>query len=275
MESNPYLSNNMNLSDRTRKVHNLSSNNQDSLKANYHGRNTYPEMDNEYDTLLKQKKLKKKSSVINLTSEELKKEYENKNKYLKNRIVIMFLISILSFINSIIEFKYLRPAEKNAAIMILSFLSAGLCFVLIVNLNANALIDSFGYQAFYFFSIFEFVIFLILFVLKFYNFIIVFKELYSPTICRDKIRCPKRSSSIYLFIFNCLIIIFQLIYAKFIWNLFFEGIRILMKKEKTLFERQLELNLVEKNEQNERKEFIEEERLDSNRKNSRDNMKIE
>ena len=72
MESNPYLSNNMNLSDRTRKVHNLSSNNQDSLKANYHGRNTYPEMDNEYDTLLKQKKLKKKSSVINLTSEELK-----------------------------------------------------------------------------------------------------------------------------------------------------------------------------------------------------------
>ena len=275
MESTPYLSNNMNLSDRIRKLHNLSPNNKDSLKANYHGHNTYSEMDNEYDTLLKQKNLKKKSSVINLTSEELKKEYENKNKYLKKRIVIIFLISILSSINSIIEFKYLRPAEKNAAIMILSFLSAGLCFVLIVNLNANALIDTFGYQAFYFFSITEFIIFLILFALKFYNFIIVFKELYSPTICRDKIRCPKRSSSIYLFIFNCAILICQLIYAKFIWNLFIEGIRILMKKEKTFFERQLEMKLVEESDKNMKREFVKEERLDSNRENSRDNIKIE
>ena len=275
MENNPYLSNNMNLSDRTRNLHNLSQNNQESLKANYHGYNTYPEMDNEYASLLKQKKLKKKSGIINLTSEELKKEYENKNNYLKSYMNIMFLISILSSINSIIEFKYLRPAEKNAAIMILSFISAGLCFVLIVNLNANALIDSFGYQAFYFFAIFEFVIFLVLFVLKFYNFVSVFKELYASTMCKNKIRCPKFSSSIYLFIFNCVIIICQLICVKFIWNLFLEGFRILMKKEKTLFERQLELNLVEKNERNMNKEFVEEERLDSNRENSRDNMKID
>ena len=275
MDSNPYLSHNMNLNERTRKLHSSLNDKEESLKANFHGQNSYPEMDNEYHSLLNKKLLKSKNSIINLTSKELKKEYENKNNYLKSRIRFIFILSILSIISSVIEFKYLKPAEKNVVLMILSFISAGLCFVLIVNLNANALIDSFGYQAFYFFSILEFIIFLALFVLKLYNFIFVFKELYSSTLCKNKIRCPKFSSSIYLFIFDLIIIICKLFCIKFIWNLFLEGFRILMKKEKTLFERELELNIIEDIDKNKKTGFVAEGNLDSNRENSKDNMKID
>ena len=48
-----------------------------------------------------------------------------------------------------------------------------------------------------------------------------------------------------------------------------------MKKEKTFFERQLELNLIEKREKNNKIEFAEEEKLDSNRDNSKDNIKTD
>ena len=48
-----------------------------------------------------------------------------------------------------------------------------------------------------------------------------------------------------------------------------------MKKEKTFFERQLELNLIEKREKNNKIEFAEEEKLDLNRDNSKDNIKTD
>jgi len=275
MDSNPYLSHNMNLTERTRKLNSSLNDKNEPLKTNYHGQNSYAEMDNEYHTLLNQKSVKSKSAIINLTSKELKKEYEKKNIYLKSRIRLIFILSIISALNSIIEFKYLKPADKNAVLMILSFISAGLCFLLIVNLNANILIDSFGYRAFYFFAITEFLIFFVLLILKIYNFIFVFKELYTSTLCKNKIKCPKFSSSIYLFILNFIIIICKLFCVKFLWNLFLEGIRTLMKKEKTFFERQLELNRIENIEKNRKLGLVKEENLDSNREDSKDTMKIE
>ena len=61
---------------------------------------------------------------------------------------------------------------------------------------------------------------------------------------------------------------------KFIKNFFFEAFNTLTKKEKTLFQRQLELNLIEKKE-GRKLEFVEDEKLDSNGENSNDNMKTE
>ena len=67
----------------------------------------------------------------------------------------------------------------------------------------------------------------------------------------------------------------QLDYA---WNLFgiffWEAFNTLTKKEKTLFQKQLDLNLIEKNE-GRKLEFEEDEKLDTNEENSKDNMKIE
>jgi len=53
-----------------------------------------------------------------------------------------------------------------------------------------------------------------------------------------------------------------------------EAFNTLTKKEKTLFQKQLDLNLIEKNE-GRKLEFEEDEKLDTNEENSKDNMKIE
>ena len=242
MDNNPYFTNKMNLGERTRKLHDSTTKkDEESMKAGFHGYKSYPEMDKEYSSLLQNKNKKRKSGIINLTNEELKKEYMMKNKYLKSRISMLFFLSL----------------------------------ILIVNINAHALIDSFAYQAFYFFAIVETFAFFLLFILKLYNFIFVFRELYSSKICKNKIKCPKYIFSLLLFIFNLVIIFCQICFAKFILNLFLESIRIIMKKEKTIFERQLELNLIEKKGKNNQIEFVEEEKLDSNKDNSKDNIKAE
>ena len=276
MDNNPYFTNKMNLGERTRKLHDSTTKkDEESMKAGFHGYKSYPEMDKEYSSLLQNKNKKRKSGIINLTNEELKKEYMMKNKYLKSRISMLFFLSILYIINTIMEYKYFKPADINSVLIILSFINAGLCFILIVNINAHALIDSFAYQAFYFFAIVETFAFFLLFILKLYNFIFVFRELYSSKICKNKIKCPKYVFSLLLFIFNLVIIFCQICFSKFILNLFLESIRIIMKKEKTIFERQLELNLIEKKGKNNQIEFVEEEKLDSNKDNSKDNIKAE
>ena len=85
MDSNPYLSHNMNLTERTRKLNSSLNDKNEPLKTNYHGQNSYAEMDNEYHTLLNQKSVKSKSAIINLTSKELKKEYEKKKYFFKKQ----------------------------------------------------------------------------------------------------------------------------------------------------------------------------------------------
>ena len=165
--------------------------------------------------------------------------------------------------------KFLKPSELNSAVLILSFLSASLSFLLIVNINAKALIDSYGYMAFYLFGILESFIFFALFLLKSYKFIFDFKDI------KNKSSIPKYIKLLIVIILNFIIFAGIILLLKFIWNLFLEGIRILTKKQKTLFERQLELNLIKENENNRKIEFVEEENLDSNKENSEDNMKIE
>ena len=76
------------------------------------------------------------------------------------------------------------------------------------------------------------------------------------------------------FIFNSIVILAIGLCLKFSWNFFWEAFNTLTTKEKTLFQKQLELNLIEKNE-NKKLEFVEDEKLDSNEENSKDNMKIE
>ena len=108
-----------------------------------------------------------------------------------------------------------------------------------------------------------------MFLLKSYKFIFDFKDI------KNKSSIPKYIKLLIVIILNFIIFAGIILLLKFIWNLFLEGIRILTKKQKTLFERQLELNLIKENENNRKIEFVEEENLDSNKENSEDNMKIE
>lgn len=275
MDNNPYNIHYMNITERTRQLHKTSKEKDESIKEKFHGFLSRPEMDMEYTELMNQKYLKTKSGIVNLTSEELKQEYTNKYNYLISGIKFMFLLSIMFISNSLIDFKYLKPSELNIAILILSIISVGFCLMLIINLNSKALIDSFGYLSFYLFAIIETSLFVFIFTLKFYNFIILLNEIYTAITCKNKIRCPKYSSLLFLLLFNIIIFAGIIFCFKFICNLFIEGILTLLKKEKTLFQKQLELNLIENKDNNRKIEFVEEESLDSNNNNSKDNMKIE
>lgn len=237
MDNNHYYSPHMNLTGRTRKLHEEKNY---PTKKNFHHFQSYSEFDNDYNNLLNQKNKKIKNSIINLTSEVLKEEYEIKSNYLKKGILFLFLMSALAALNSLIENKYLKSNEFNSVILLMAFFSAGLCFVLIVNINAKAIIDSFGYAAFYLLAILQTILFFFLFILKIIKFIFDFMEL-----------CQRKSSKKYfavLIIFNSIIIIGNIFCMKFVCIFFLEAFKILTKKKKTLFERQLELNFIEKNE---------------------------
>ena len=263
---NPYFSPQMNVQERTRNLHPSINNNNNAMNQNYHGFSSHPEADQDYQNLLQQKKNKNKSSIINLTSDKLKKEFIYKDYYLKSNVKIIFFVSLLVIIVSLVENKYLKSNELSTVSLILGFLSISFCFILIVNLNAKVLLDTFGYAAFYLFAILESLLFFSLFVFKCFKFFHDFKEVKSN---RHKL------FKIFYFIVNCVIILATVLCLKFIWNFFWEALNTLTKREKTLFQKQLELNLVEKNEKGKLEFVEEEEKLDNNGENSKDNMKIE
>ena len=263
---NPYFSPQMNVSERTRNLHPSINNNNNAMNQNYHGFSSHPEADQDYQNLLQQKKNKNKSSIINLTSDKLKKEFIYKDYYLKSNVKIIFFVSLLVIIVSLVENKYLKSNELSTVALILGFLSVSFCFILIVNLNAKVLLDTFGYAAFYLFAILETLLFFSLFVFKCFKFFHDFKEVKSN---RHKV------FKLFYFIVNCVIILATALCLKFIWNFFWEALNTLTKREKTLFQKQLELNLVEKNEKGKLEFVEEEEKLDNNDENSKDNMKIE
>ena len=262
MDNNNYYSSHMNFAERTRRLH--EEKNEPTKNGHYF--QSYSELDNDYNNLLNQKNKKSKSSVIDLTSEVLKEEYKIKSNYWKKGASFLLFFSILAVINSLIENKYLKSNEFNSIILLMAFFSACLCFVLIVNINAKAIIDSFGYAAFYFLAILQTILFSLFFIFKIFKFIFDFMELYQR-------KMSKKYFAI-LIIFNSVIIIGSIYCIQFVINFFLESIQILTKRRKTLFERQLEINLIEKNE-NKKIEFDDDKKVDSNNENSKDNMKTE
>ena len=270
---NPYNFSYMNLAERTRKLKDSLNDKEESIKKHFHGVLYRPEMDEEYKELMSQKNLKKSSGIIKLTSEKLKKEYEYKYNYFKSGLKFMFLISIMITSNTFIEFKYFKSTEINISLFITSSISTGLCFVLIVNLNQKALLDSYGYIAFYLLALIETILFFFLLVIKCYDLILVINEFYL-TIIND-IKYPKHSTFIFLIIFSLVNIAGVILCIKFIYYLFFEVFDILIMKEKTLFQKQLDINKIEDASKNIKIEFVEDENIDSSVLNSKDNMKIE
>lgn len=186
------------------------------------------------------KKIKQKS-IINLTSENLKKEYSQKiNLYYKG-LNFIFIISILAIICTLIEFKYLGPSETIVVILIISFICGSLCFLLMVNLNAKALIDKYGYSAFYSFSMIESFFFLCLLISKIFDIIMIYKR-FKGDDCKKKYYCPKNYIFVLILIIDSVILLGNLLTMKFAFDLFSDSYNILILKKKTFFQRQIEIN---------------------------------
>ena len=251
-----YYSSNFN-SDETTRLNPSSANNQRE----------------EYEQYLYKKKLAKTSGVVELTSKELIKEYNEKNNYFTIRLFFILFISCLQIFDSILEFKYLKPNELNIIILIMSLLSAAIIILLLTNLYTKVLLNEYIYIIYYSFSIAETFIFWLLFTFKSYAFYFLFDEFYKSKICHNKISCPKKSLINFFLYFNAIIIILILLSTKFIIKLFFEGINILFKKEKTLFQKQFDLNMKNNKNKNNNKnnEFIKDKKnSDKTELNSKD-----
>ena len=124
----------------------------------------------------------------------------------------------------------------------MSCLSASFCFLLIVNAKGKALIDTYGYIPFYLFSMIESVLFFCVFILKILNYIL------NGISCSTKIKCPGYFIYLLIIIINLIIILWNLFCFKFIYNLFLDSFNILILKQKTFFQEQIELNEKKKEE---------------------------
>lgn len=271
---NPYYIYHMNLFERTKRLNDSLRNEDKTFRQKYHSFIRTPEMDKEYNDLMNEKKLKKKSAIINLTSQILKEEYTYKYNYFKSGFKFMFLISFMLIVNAFIEFKYLSPSELNVSLLITSFISTGLIIALVINLNEKALLDTVGYSAFYLSSMIEVSLFFFLLLIKIYDLYYIINEISQAYTEGNQIL--SYSSFIFLILFNFVNIFGILFCSKFILDLFLEGFNILIMKEKTLFQKQLEINNKNQEKDTYRKiEFADEESTEVNGANSIDIIKIE
>ena len=181
------------------------------------------------------------NGIINITNEELKKEYNKKYNYYSNRINYLFFISIIVVICSFIEIKNISPTESRIAILILSIMGVCFAFMLLINLRGRALIDLYGYISFYLFLMIESAILLCLFIYKFLDFIVTFKRLNSPG-CGKNQKCPGYFLYLLILMLNIFIFLGFLMNIKCIFALFLDGFNILLLKKKTLFQKQIEIN---------------------------------
>ena len=138
------------------------------------------------------------------------------------------------------------------------------------------MIDPYGYIIFYLFSMIESIILISLYILKFINFILVFKHLNAFKSCRFKYQCPGYFAYLLLLVFSITIFLSIFGCIKFTFLLFVEGFKILFMKKKTFLQRQVEIN--EKKDKSGKIEFVDENDSINNSKiqlNSNDILKTE
>ena len=220
---------------------------------NYKDYSTIQEDEQEYQIMANKNKNREKS-IINLTSENLKKEYSNKYNYYNSGLKYIFIISFFLIICIFIEFKYLRPSETNIIILIMCVISAGFSFLLLINIRGKALIDTYAYATFYIFLMIESLLFISLFLFKVINFILTYRSINSGE-CKKKYRCPGYFIYLFILIFNLILFFSISLCIKFVFVLFFDGFNILFMKEKTFFQKQIEIN--EKKQKSGKIEFAE------------------
>lgn len=241
----------------------------------YHAYNNSPEVEEEYQQITDHNNIIKGKALINLTSEELTKEYSEKYNYYYQGLKHILFISIIIILCSLIEFKYLEPSDFNLAILIISCISVGFCFMLLITLKGKALIDFYGYVAFYLFSLVESLLYLCLIIFKLINFIIIFQTL-ETTSCRNKYYCPGYFIYLLILIINLIIFFGYILYIKFDFVLFIDSFNILILKQKTFFQRQIEIN--EKESEGRKLEYVDDKDESINESfrqmNSKDTLKI-
>lgn len=222
-------------------------------KRVFHNLSPSPETEEDYQQMIKNKR---PNPIIPITSLSLKQEYLKNMNYLNNGLNILFFISLLYLADSLINLKYLGPYELTMVILIASCLSISFSIILLINIRTNIILDPYGYILFYLFSFGESMIIISLYFLKIIHFILAFEDLNSVSGCRNKYICPGYFTYLLLLVFSIIIFISIFGSIKFTFLLLLESFKILLKRKKTFFQRQVEIN--ERSEKSGTIEFIDE-----------------
>ena len=242
-------------------------------KRAYHNYSSSKKEEEEYQQIFKNKK---KSPLIEITSESLKNEYLKNINFLNDGLNTLFIISFLYLVDTCINIKYLGLTALNLFILIITFISISILILLFINIKAKIILDPYGYVIFYLFSMIESIILISLYFLKMVNFVLVFNRLNPVKSCRNKYLCPGYFAYLLILVFSIIIFIYIFGCIKFTFLLFLEAFKILTKQKKTFFQRQIEIN--EKSEKSGKIEFVDEKDSINNSKdqlNSDDIFKTE
>lgn len=199
------------------------------LEPRYFYHSTDKELEEEYQKFQKDKlKLK---PLIEITSKSLKLEYNKKLEYLNKNLKRLFFLSILILVNTLMNLKCFGFSELYIATIILSALSITITLLLLFNIQTNVLLDLYGYSSFYLFSIFESIILVIIYILKIIDFYMLFQNK------------SKKGGLKYIIIFFDLIIFCGIIIQiKYTFVSFCDAFNVLILKQKTTIQKQMEIN---------------------------------
>ena len=196
----------------------------------------------DYQKYSNERNEKAKQLRIELSSEQLKSDYKITQSYLYLNFAKLMITSLLFSIFLFVYFKFLGATQNLAWLFASNITSILLIIFLISFLYMGSLIDIYSHKVFYAISIIESINLIFSIFLNIINIYLTHKKLY----CEGP-RCSKNKSPskvmIYILIFcNILIIFGFLLNLKFTYALFVEGFNIFTKKEKSIVQKQLDIN---------------------------------
>lgn len=190
-----------------------------------------------------EKEIKKRSTVVKLTSDELISEYNRNVKYLFSKYKQIIFISILIIIYSIISNKLIGSSGVNLFLIIMCCLTVCFTVILGILIITKTLLDSYSYVVFYLFSIIQNISMIILFCVKIIYTIIEYPEVQSFANCGKGIwLCWDVFIGMVMNGMNivCFVVIFFLFVFPF--KMIFRTVNVCLKKSKTIFQKQLDIN---------------------------------
>ena len=207
----------------------------------YHSFSSSKEADDDYQKNINKNKI---NSLLELTSDSLKIEYLEKLYYLNKNLKRVFIISMLIIINCSLYMKFFGHSELNISMIILSSLSISIIFILLFNIKTNVLLDIYGYSSFYLFSIFHSIILTTLLFFELINFILIINRFIERHYCKGKNKYLCAKNYVYFLVISMSLYIFIgiVLQIKYIYISFYEAFNILVLGEKTMLQKQIEIN---------------------------------
>lgn len=229
---------------------------QQKLEPRYFYHSKDKELEEEYQKFQKDKlKLK---PLIEITSKSLKLEYAKKLEYLNKNLRRLFFLSILILINTLMNLKFFGFSELYIATIILSALSITITLLLLFNIQTNVLLDLYGYSSFYLFSIFESIILIIIYILKIIDFYMIFKN-----------KSKKGALKYFIIFLDIIIFCGIIIQIKYTFVSFCDAFNVLILKQKTTAQKQIELNEKKNAQHGDKIEFDDDDNDNDNDKTNR------